>query len=85
MTVWPGVVVLVPADTVVVRPGTSTVTVLAHRVSMLPLAQLLPAVAEVIVLARILFPVSGLFTVTENVTVADAPRRPGFPVSGFSR
>ena len=72
-TTEPGVVVLVPADTVVVRPGTSTVTVLAHRVSVLPLAQLLPAVAEVMVLARLLFPVSGLFTVTENVMVADAP------------
>ena len=40
---------------------------------MLPLAQLLPALAEVIVLARTLFPVSGLFTVTENVIVAVAP------------
>ena len=78
-TTDPGVVVLVPADTVVVRPGTSTVTVLAHRASVLPLAQLLPAVAEVIVLARLLFPVSGLFTVTENVMVADAPAA-RFPV-----
>ena len=48
-------------------------TVLAHRGSVLPLAQLLPAVAEVIVLARLLFPVSGLLTVTENVIVALAP------------
>ena len=56
-----------------VRPGTSTVTVLAHRVSVLPLAQLLPAVAEVMVLARLLSPVSGLFTVTVNVIVAVAP------------
>jgi hypothetical protein len=36
-----------------------------HRVSVLPDAQLLPAVVEVTVLARILLPVSGLFTVTE--------------------
>ena len=41
--------------------------------------QLLPAVAEVIVLARILLPVSGLFTVTENVIVAAAPAA-RFPV-----
>ena len=40
---------------------------------MLPLAQLLLDVVEVTVLARLLFPVSGLFTVTENVIVADAP------------
>ena len=70
---------LVPADTVIARPGTSTVTLLAHRVSVLPLAQLLPAVAEVIAAARTLFPVSGLFTVTENVIVADAPAA-RFPV-----
>ena len=54
-------------------------TLVAHRVSVLPLAQLLPAVAEVIVLARTLFPVSGLFTVTENVMVAVAPAA-RFPV-----
>ena len=44
-----------------------------QRVSVLPLAQLLPAVVEVIVLARALLPVSALFTVTENVIVAAAP------------
>ena len=72
-TTEPGVVVPVLADTAIVRPGIRTVTVLAHRGSVLPLAQLLPAVAEVTVLARILFPVSGLLTVTENVMVALAP------------
>ncbi len=46
---------------------------------MLPAGQVLPAVAEVIVLARILFPVSGLLTVTENVIVATAPTA-RFPV-----
>ena len=46
---------------------------------MLPAAQLLPAVAEVIVLARTLLPVSGLLTVTENVIVAVAPTA-RFPV-----
>ena len=34
---------------------------------------MLPAAAVVSVLARILSPVSGLFTVTENVIVAVAP------------
>ena len=78
-TTDPGVVAPVLADTAIVRPGTSTVTVLAHRGSVLPAAQLLPAVAEVIVLARVLFPVSGLLTVTENVIVAVAPMA-RFPV-----
>ena len=45
----------------------------------LPAGQLLPAVAEVMVLARIWFPVSGFFTVTENVIVALAPTA-RFPV-----
>ena len=40
---------------------------------MLPDGQLLPGAAEVTALDRILFPVSGLFTVTENVIVAVAP------------
>ena len=52
---------------------TETPTVLEQRASVLPLAQLLLVVVEVIVLARVLFPVSGFFTVTENVMVADAP------------
>ena len=59
--------------------STATGTVTVQGGSPLPAAQLLPAVVEVIVLARILFPVSGLFTVTENVTVADAPTA-RFPV-----
>ena len=42
-----------------------TVTVAEHAGSVLPAGQLLPAEAEVRVLARILSPVSGLFTVTE--------------------
>jgi hypothetical protein len=50
-----------------------TPTVLEHRASVLPLAQLLLDVVEVAVLARVLFPVSGFFTVTENVMVALAP------------
>ena len=42
-----------------------TVTVAVQRGSVLPDAQLLPAVVEVTVLARMPPPVSGLFTVTE--------------------
>ena len=42
-----------------------TVTVVAHRGSVLPEPQLLPVLAEVTVLARIWSPVSGLCTVTE--------------------
>ena len=68
-----------PADAAISRPGTSTVTVLVHRASVLPAGQLLPGVAEVIVLTRILSPVSGLLTVTEKVMVADAPTA-RFPV-----
>ena len=64
-TVDPGLVLAVFAVSAIVRAGTKMVTVLAHRVSVLPLAQLLPAVAEVMVLVRVLFPVSGLLTVTE--------------------
>ena len=78
-TTDPGVVDATPAEFTIVSPGTSTVTLVAHRVSVLPLAQLLPTVAEVIVLARTLFPVSGLFTVTENVMVAVVPAA-RFPV-----
>ena len=40
---------------------------------MPPDGQLLPAAAEVTALDKIPLPVSGLFTVTENVTVAVAP------------
>ena len=43
----------------------ATVTVTVHRGSVLPGAQLLPAVAEVTVLARMPLPVPGLCTVTE--------------------
>ena len=50
-----------------------TVTVAEHAGSLLPAAQLVPGAEDVSVVARILFPVSGLFTVTENVIVAVAP------------
>jgi hypothetical protein len=70
-TTDPGVVVATPELFTIVSTATGTLT--EHRVSVLPAAQLLPAVAEVRVLARMSFPVSGLFTVTENVMVAVAP------------
>jgi hypothetical protein len=69
--VVPGVGLVVLGVALIVRIDTGTLT--AQRESLLPLAQLLPTVAEVIVLARILFPASGLLTVTENVIVATAP------------
>src|SRR5579862_7018742 len=53
--------------------SSATVTVTAHRGSVLPGAQLFPAAAEVTVLVRILSPAAGLFTVAEKVTVAESP------------
>ena len=76
-TTQPGVVVATFALLVIV--STATVTVAVQLGSVLPAGQLLPAVAEVIVLARRWSPVSGLFTVTENVIVAVAPTA-RFPV-----
>jgi hypothetical protein len=76
-TTDPGVVVATPDVFTIVRTATSTVT--EHRASVLPAAQLLPPVAEVTVLAKMSFPMSGLFTVTENVIVAVAPTA-RFPV-----
>ena len=70
-TTPPGVVV--PTSATLVMVSTATGTVVVQPGWPLPAGQLLPDVAEVIVLARILLPVSGLLTVTENVTVADAP------------
>ena len=76
-TTEPGVVLLAPALLTIVSTATSTVAV--QLAAGFPAGQVLPAVAEVIVLARILFPVSGLLTVTENVIVATAPTA-RFPV-----
>jgi hypothetical protein len=76
-TTDPGVAVDTSELFVIVNTATGTVAV--QDGSLLPAAQLLPGVAEVIVVARILLPVSGLFTVTENVTVTDAPTA-RFPV-----
>ena len=59
----PGVVVA--ALGVVLIVSWDTVTVAVHRGSVLPDPQLLPAEAELTVLARMWLPVSGLFTVTE--------------------
>ena len=70
-TTLPGVVVATLA--VLFMVSCDTVTVEKQSVSVLPDWQLLPAPVVVSVLARILFPVSGLLTVTENVIVAVAP------------
>ena len=59
---------------VMVRAGISTVTVAVQAAGAVPAAgQLLPGVVEVTVSVRVLLPVSGLFTVTEKVTVPTAP------------
>ena len=62
-TTDPGVVVDTLAPFRIVSCATSTAV--AQRGSVLPAAQLLPAAAEVAVLARMWLPVSGLLTVTE--------------------
>ena len=64
-TTEPGVVLALFAVTATFSPGTSTGTVDEHRGSVPPDGQLLPAAAEVTVLTRLWFPVSGLATVTE--------------------
>ena len=51
----------------------TTVTVTAHRASPPPAGQLLPGVADTTVPVRDWLPVSGLFTVTEYVIVAESP------------
>ncbi len=53
--------------------GVSTATVLRHGAAVVPGGQLDPAAAEVAVTISSLSPVSGLCTVTENVTVTVAP------------
>ena len=58
---------------VMVSPGTSTVTLTEQRESILPAGQLLPAAVVARVAVRILFPVSGLSTVTVPVTVTVPP------------
>ena len=61
---------------VMVRAGTSTVTLVLQAAGAVPEAgQLLPGTVEVRVLVRVLSPVSGLLTVTENVIVATARGR----------
>ena len=51
----------------------ATFTTVVQRGSVPAAGQLLPAVAEVMVLARMWSPVPGFLTVTENVMVAAAP------------
>ena len=76
-TVAPGVAEDVLAELAMVSPCTATVA--AQRASVPPAGQFVPAVADVIVLVRILLPVSGLSTVTVKVMVAVAPAA-RFPV-----
>ena len=56
-----------------VRAGVSTETVSEQPALLLPGGQLDPAAAEAALVIRFLSPVSGLLTVTENVTVAVPP------------
>src|ERR1700733_15046712 len=72
-TTEPGVVVADPAVVVMVRPGTSTVTTAVQAGAGPDAGQVLPGVLEVTVLASVLFPVSGLSTVTVNRMTADWP------------
>ena len=66
-------VVVTSAVLVMVSAGISTCTVLAQRGSVPAAGQLFPGVAESTDSASTLFPVSGLLTVTDPVTVTDAP------------
>ncbi len=63
LTVAPGVVLGTFAVLTISSPA--TVTVVLQRLSLLPVAQLVPRVVELTVLASTLLPVSGSFTVTE--------------------
>ena len=56
-----------------VSAGTRTVTEVPQAGAGPEAGQLLAGVGEVIAVTRVLSPVSGLFTVTENVMVAVAP------------
>ncbi len=56
-----------------VSPGVSTASVLRHGAAVVPGRQDDPGAADVAVTITSLSPVSGLFTVTLNVTVTVAP------------
>ena len=62
-----------------VRAGVSPATVTVQPGLLPPGGQVLPTVLEVMAVTITLSPVSGLFTVTENVIVAVAPTA-RFPV-----
>ena len=72
-TTDPGVADATPAEFTIVSPGTSTGTDVPHAAAGPATGQLLPGVGDVIAVTSTLSPVSGLFTVTENVTVTVAP------------
>ena len=71
--VVPGGAVEVLAAAVMVSVGMRTGTLTEHLGSVPPAGQSLPGAVVVIVLARTLFPVSGLLTVTVPVTVIVPP------------
>ena len=64
MTVWPAVAVAVLAVLTMVSAGVSTGTVRLQPALELAGGQLLPGSVEAATVARLLSPVSGLFTVT---------------------
>ena len=63
----------VPAVAVICRAGVRTTTVLRHGAAEAPAGQVDPVAAEDAVITSSLSPVSGLLTVTVNVTVTVAP------------
>ena len=69
----PGTVAVVLAVLTTVSAGVSTGTLVLHRLSVLPGAQLLPAAVVLSVAISSLFPGSGFFTVTVPVTVTVPP------------
>src|SRR5580658_1896093 len=70
---WPGTAVLALAVLTMARAGVRTVVTAVQRGSVLPAAQLLPGAVVLATDVRILFPVSGLLTVTVPVIVMVPP------------
>ena len=75
VTCWPGTAWVASAVWVMLRAGIWTATLTEQAGPGDPAGQLLPSAAVDSVLASVLSPVPGLFTVTVPVTVTD--RRPG--------
>ena len=75
MTTAPGAAVAALAVFTIVSPGVSTATVTWHGAVIVPGGHDDPAADDAADTISSLSPVSGLSTVTENVTVAVAPGR----------